>query len=1004
MDAETPDTAIYKTPSISRTITTNGMDVSHFFERPLLLHTYEWDDNTQFFQTLQPWLYFSHPAIAPKLRGFARLKADLVVEIRVNGSPFRFSQALVSYRPLFQRVKLTNDTTPMPVPFAEFSGGYLPEDGFQVKALANDPSGWSNATLMARSQRQSAYVDVASSRGVTMSLPFIHPHDALIVSNLVSDTSSATPDRTFFYQSLASMGTLTIESVANLRNLQPPTAVGVSIDIFVYAKNVTAWLSSGTASLNPQGDELVPSKVLSVMVPVADLFKSAPVIGPLATVASLVMSTSSKVLQFFGYTPRPDISMSNRVVLSSSFNEPSVTAPRKVQSLSLDHNNAISIDPNLIGSNADELAFRNFCSRSALTMRAYFGSSCTVGDAIAVLPVTPMQYTSTAIGGVSSPAMRRFQMPPYALAAMQHRHWRGTMVFDIRAVKSQFHRGRLRVSWEPDIANPLLTESHVTLATLVEGYTQMATWDLDATDNMVFKVGFAASTGRLTVPPLGRPSLGTSNETWITNTESNSGPITYGNLTLDNYRDYVNGFLRISVLTRLQAPDASYPVPLLIHTYYEDLELYDPTDNGPNLQAISSGYSTEGQPSLEDYNYGTLMAAGDTVNLAVRQLVPDTLFPQGDEGTVHIFQPPSSEPEGIFEGEALGSLRALLMREVYYDTLAFEVPRAYDLPDGSDTARVASVYTPPAIITALLPAYPHPYGTSGPIRSSTVTLNTTTPGYKFQGTDGVDRVYAPSLVRTPLFSIIRECFVGFRGGYNWKFTPLTANGSRITALMASRRSFVGVGDTVGSYPRMGRISPYSTIGRVKIPNTDSGPSLEVQRWANITVADFNTGTTDTLFSAALRNVRNATKTKLSYIRSLLNVSMGNFASGTISSLGSLDKTVGCKLPYFGRTRFLPGSSTGWCHSNSNAELAEGIRLTIVTEGADVNTRPSHWGSSMDPMQQLAFKCISGPARAYVSVAVSCCPSDDVSFGAFVNVPTLYLTASNPFSDTSSVDT
>lgn len=971
------------------------------------MHSFEWVDNTQFFQVVQPWLYFAHAAIAPKLRGFARLKADLVVEIRINGSPFRFSQALVSYRPLFQRIKLTNDTTPRPVPFAEFSGGYLPEDGYQVNATAVDASGLSNATLMARSQRQCAYLDVASSRGATLELPFLFPYDSLVCTNLVSDTTAAKPDQTFFYQTLASMGTLSIESVAYLRNLQAATTVGVSIDVFVHAKKVTAWLSSGTAALNPQGDELVPSKVLSVMVPVADLFRTVPVIGPLATVASLVMSTSSKVLEFFGYTPRPDISMSNRVVVTSSFNEPSVTAPRKIQSLSLDHNNAISIDPNLVGSNADELAFTNFCSRSSLTMRAYFGSSCVVGDAIAILPVTPMQYTSSAIGGVTGPAMRRFQMPPYTLAAMQHRHWRGTMVFDIRAVKSQFHRGRLRVSWEPDIANPILAESHVTLATLVEGYTQMATWDLDATDRMVFKVGFAAPTGRLTVPPLGRPSMGSSHETWIANSESSSGPVTYSNLTLDNYRDYVNGFLRISVLTRLQSPDTSYPVPLLIHTYFEDLELYDPTDNGPNLQAISSGYSAEGQPSLLNYNYGTLMSAGDVVNMATRELVPDGLYPQGDEGVTHVFQPTTSEPEGIFEGEALGSLRALLMREVYYDTLAFEVPRASDCPDGDDEGRFTSIYTPPAVITALLPAYPHPFGTSGPIRSSTVTLNTATPGYTFAGSDGVSRTYAPSLARTPLFALIRECFVGFRGGYNWKFTPLTSNGSRITALMASRRSFVGVGDTVGSYPRMGRVSPYSSSALVNVPAADGGPSLGTQRWANIAVADFNTGTTDTGVKVAIRNIRNATKTKLSYLRSLLNISLGNFASGTISSLGALDKTVGCKLPYFGRTRYLPGSSTGWCHSNSNAELAEGIRLTILTEGADTNMRPStltqlahaesyHW--------HTGYKCVSGPARAYVSVAVSCCPSDDVSFGAFVNVPTLYLTASNPFTDTSSTDT
>lgn len=74
------------------------MDISHFFERPILVQTYEWDDGTDFFQTMQPWYsYFSHAAIRPKLLGFSRLTSDLEVEFRLNGSPFRFSRILASY-------------------------------------------------------------------------------------------------------------------------------------------------------------------------------------------------------------------------------------------------------------------------------------------------------------------------------------------------------------------------------------------------------------------------------------------------------------------------------------------------------------------------------------------------------------------------------------------------------------------------------------------------------------------------------------------------------------------------------------------------------------------------------------------------------------------------------------------------------------------------------------------------------------------------------------------
>ena len=86
-----------------RTITQNGMDISHFFERPINIQSYEWDDETAFFQTISPWYdYFKNVSIRQKLRGYSRMTCDgLELDFRVNGSPFRYSSIMVSYRPLF---------------------------------------------------------------------------------------------------------------------------------------------------------------------------------------------------------------------------------------------------------------------------------------------------------------------------------------------------------------------------------------------------------------------------------------------------------------------------------------------------------------------------------------------------------------------------------------------------------------------------------------------------------------------------------------------------------------------------------------------------------------------------------------------------------------------------------------------------------------------------------------------------------------------------------------
>ena len=119
-----------------RQVTTNGMDISHFFERPIKVYDGEWDDNASFFLEMSPWyLYFSKDLPRQKLRGFSRMACEAMeIDIRINGSPFRYGALLASYRPLFSSAKrfvFTQDgiDTYFPIPYADFSGGHIYEYG-----------------------------------------------------------------------------------------------------------------------------------------------------------------------------------------------------------------------------------------------------------------------------------------------------------------------------------------------------------------------------------------------------------------------------------------------------------------------------------------------------------------------------------------------------------------------------------------------------------------------------------------------------------------------------------------------------------------------------------------------------------------------------------------------------------------------------------------------------------------------------------------------------------
>lgn len=979
-------------------VTENGMDISHFFERPILIQSYEWDDNTDFFNTVSPWLqYFQHAAIRPKLLGFSRLTADLEVELRINGSPFRFAQLLVSYRPLFTHNKTYSGTS---VSLSDYSGGYLTEDGCVSGNTSVLPTGSSNFSILARSQRQCTYMDVATSTGGKLVLPFIHPFNALRVNSLNASESSNLS--TIFGEELLSMGTMTIESLSTLRNMQTATTVGATIDIFVRAINVRAWLASGVATADPQGAERKPSEVASVVSSVASLFKHIPIIGTYATLAETIAGAGSKVLQFFGYTPRPDTSLPQYVTGYSYPIESSVTFPKKVRNLGLDHENNVVVDPGVIdGDSADPLALASFCARPTLLARTYFSAPLGVDDAIFLLPICPFHSISQLITSANVPTTRRFQMTPCALAAMNFRYWRGTMCVRFQAIKTAFHRGRLRVTWEPEIGNST-TSAQAPLFTRYEGYQQILNWDLAAQSAITVKIGFGARKGRLTVPRLGVPGL--TDSSFITNTEASPTAINSGTITVDNYEDYFNGFLRLSVLTRLQAPDVSYPVPIMAHVWYEDMEFYDPLENGPSLTTIAAHSGTSSTlPADTTSYYGTVMQGEDIENLMTRSYAYDTMYPQGEEVDEFVFQPTSVVENALYEGEKVASLRSLLQRDVFYDSIAFEIPRVGINASIAGAPRTVHLDIPPTLCTRMLPSYPHPYGTTAPSRSNVQTAGAVAPSYTFTGSSAIARDFCLNMARTNLFPLIRECFIGFRGSYNWKFVPIIENGCKIRVLTASRANFTHSSHTrIGSFPRNQQLSPWSSTPAYG--GVTDGPSFMGFSESVVRPLIYDTGTNIAMTPAntiGTRGLYYSIQNKLTDITRFLNGYLGSFASGSLAVFSNEQRTLGIRMPFFSNTRFHPGSTTGWMNANCNSELSQNIRLTVITEGTPNLIATSVLGSPKDNpySSDTSNVMMHGPTRSSIVIAAICSAGDDISFGGFVSVPTLYASSQTAFLST-----
>ncbi len=951
-------------PLSYRQITSNGMDISHFFERPIKVYDGEWD-NSSYFLEISPWyLYFSKDLPRQKLRGFGRMACEAMeIDIRINGSPFRYGALLASYRPLFSSTKrfvYTQDgiDTYFPIPYADFSGGHIYEDGVsdpgsQDSSSANvDPAGGTLSSILARSQRQHVHLDVASSQGGKMVIPFLYPKEAIDLDfSLVSETSDVLfakyKIRSYFMRTLKALGTMHIESYAALGNLQTATTNGVSIQIYCRPLGVKAWMASGSSGFDNQGLTSMLSRMWS----------SAPVKEPEGAVASIVT------------TPSP---------------EGSVT-----------------------------LSVTEFAKRPAVIAIDPWATTYSPGDPIMAIPIHPCHRVMNTYSSTVGISASRFSLTPAAFVAMNYKMWRGTARVTLRVIASAFHKGRLRISWEPDLADysGQLAAPYSTVKS-VDPMTQAFIWDISTSPEVTLDVGFGAAYNHLSVPPLRAVGLPSSFST-LTGSGSASN-INMANLVLDDYRDYINGALFVTVDNRLQSPTDS-TVRIVASISFPDLELFEAASFTADMDvvAVNTGYNNG--KVVEQSLYAA--QASNVPTLSTRAHVYDGLIPQGI-GTVpdnldesahvsHTFQPTSkSMLYGICAKE---DFKDLVLRESPYDTHYFEIPLAQEegsaAIDSNTTKKMTGYFYPPYLIKGVMPSVPGNYGTTSQCRSMFSATGGATYGYTIS-----TKTFTPNMCRTQLCMLVKECFVGYKSTFEWRLLNVGNNGVDVELMGLERSSplsnttFASSGQhtRVGSFPTTDLAYVYANTTTVGV---DSFPKFTVQKNTVVLPLNPNDGTTVTQPSSALdyptwytRSGNSASlfsTNTIPQLRKRLLTLLGSYLAGGAYSLKG-EPEVSLRVPYFSKLRYLPGSCLGWYGAESNQESSLAMVFTAVTK----YFRSGVVSLALDD-NQTAASAVWGitagfPKKSVVTFVSFVKPGQDFSVYHYVNIPNLYTSVTDAY--------
>lgn len=393
------------TDSLADAAMMDAVSLAKFLSRPVKIQTYTWAESDAVGNAVSfaPWhLFFNDTRIKYKLNNWAFIKCNLKLKIMLNASPFYYGAAMLSWRPL---------TT--------FKGDTIIDDGASLKFIP-------------LSQRPKVMIYPQSNEGAEMTLPFVWPAQFLRCS-LASDFTE--------------MGSLTLSLITQLQSATGVTGAGITIQVYAWAEDVV--LGGPTIGLSMQDDEYATgpiSRPASAIAALTGRLGDIPIIGKFATATSIGAGAVSSIAKLFGYTDVPQIDNHSPVVPKPYPAMASADIGHPIEKLTIDSKNELTVDKSSIGiEQIDELVVSNMVQReSFLTSFSW----TTAGAADALLwntAIAPQAFYDCA----SATNWVQYQTPLSWMGTM-FQYWRGDIILRFRVVCSQYHKGRLRISFDPD--------------------------------------------------------------------------------------------------------------------------------------------------------------------------------------------------------------------------------------------------------------------------------------------------------------------------------------------------------------------------------------------------------------------------------------------------------------------------------------------------------------------------------------------------------------------------
>lgn len=554
--------------------------LDNFFRRPVKINSFSWAIGTSVDVTIDPWtLYLSNPRVVNRITNFKMLRGKLHVKFVVNGNKFYYGQILTSYTPLKASDTITKA---------------------RVTVFSD---------LVEASQRPHVFLQPTCSMGSEMILPFVWQHNALDI-----------PSGAWAGSAMGELWFRTLNLLAHANNGTEP----ITVTTFAWMEDVVLSIptSVDASGLVPQSGELDEysgpvSAPLNTIARLSSLAQNIPVLSPYAKASQLITSRLAEVARLFGFS-RPVILDSIKPYRPTYCgNVANTNLPDSSTKLTFDVKQEVCIDSRVCGlSGVDEMNLMNIFQRESYLTTFNYDYLSPVDTFLFSSAVTPMLYTTDV--DPLNPTRTEWHMSPVAYACVPFRFWRGSLRFRFQIIASDFHKGRLRFSYDPSSTGTSATEYNVNYSKIV---------DIAECKDFTIEVGW----GQV------QPYLQVSTTTSVL-------PYVIGSGAKASLAGFENGILSVSVVNELTAPSAINP-SISINVFVSagsDFEVMSPQDTG----VLSYSFAPEPAPVV--LQSGELDGCGEPTK----------------NPTYSFCQPLSLQDHNaeVFHGDPVTSVRQLLKR------------------------------------------------------------------------------------------------------------------------------------------------------------------------------------------------------------------------------------------------------------------------------------------------------------------------------------------------------